>query len=244
MEFRGRGLLLDIEGTVSPIDFVHQTLFPYARRAAEHYLETQGYTPAVLEVLEQMAHDDGAPNFSSWCPYSWPGVEARAWVVEKIHAWMDRDAKVTGLKQLQGLIWERGYREGVFQATVFPDVPVTLSEWRASGIPVSIYSSGSIAAQKLFFEFTTAGDLTPHLCAYFDTTTGPKRSVESYRSIASRLAVKPEEILFLSDIPEELNAAREAGCATALVRRPGNAPVAEMEHPVVTSFDEIVVSHA
>jgi enolase-phosphatase E1 len=143
------------------------------------------------------------------------------------------------LKALQGLIWEQGFHSGTLQASVFPDVPPALTAWTAGGRQVRIYSSGSIQAQKLFFSHTNAGDLSIHLSGYYDTTTGHKREAASYTAIAADVSLSPAEILFLSDVPEELDAARAAGMATGLTLRPGNRPVPYSTHPTLSSFDEI-----
>lgn len=237
--FDGRMVLLDIEGTVSNLAFVHETLFPHARREVEGFLLHNQAAPAVVRVLEQMARDDGAASRTAWCPEPLGTASAALWISRRVHALMDADAKQTGLKQLQGLLWERGYRDGLLRAHIFPDVPPRLAEWRREGRSIRIYSSGSVAAQKLFFGFSEAGDLTPFLDGYHDTTTGPKREPASYRAIAAEAKVAPGEILFLSDVPEELDAAASAGLQTALVVRPGNRPVGATGHPRITSFAEI-----
>ncbi len=241
IEFTGRLLLIDIEGTTSNISFVHEVLFAYARREAAAFLAANSETPRVQAVLEQMAADIGAADFASWCPHPAGSPEANAWVVAHVNRLMDVDAKQTGLKQLQGMIWETGYADGSLRSHVFPDVPVKLREWNCAQIPVCIYSSGSVGAQKLFFAHTEAGDLTALFSGHYDTTIGSKREAASYRAIAKALKLAPSEILFLSDIVEELDAAREAGIATALALRPGNRPAPASTHPAIRSFDEIVV---
>lgn len=244
IEFRGRMLLLDIEGTVSNLAFVHDTLFPYARREAGAFLAHNSSRPDVRAVLEQMARDAGATSFEAWCPHVLGTSAAAEWVTAKVHALMDTDAKQTGLKQLQGMIWERGYRNGVLKAHLFPDVPPALTAWKRAGLGIRIYSSGSIAAQKLFFGFSEAGDIIGLLDGYYDTTTGPKRDANSYRAIAKDVALPPDQILFLSDVAEELNAAADAGMQTALAVRPGNRLSDDSRHPRITSFDQINVALA
>jgi len=149
---------------------------------------------------------------------------------------------VTGLKQLQGMIWEEGFRHGEMRSTLFDDVQQALAEWRRMGREIRIYSSGSIHAQKLFFAHTESGDLTPHFSGYYDTTTGSKRETASYAAIAADCSLMAEEILFISDLVEELNAARSAGMMTALAVRPGNKAVPQHDLPVITSFSEIVLA--
>jgi enolase-phosphatase E1 len=142
------------------------------------------------------------------------------------------------------MIWQTGYHSGTLRSHVFPDVPVRLREWASAGIPVRIYSSGSVAAQKLFFAHTEAGDLTGLLSGYYDTTIGSKREPASYRAIARDVQLSPGELLFLSDVPEELDAAQQAGLATGLVERPGNPPTPPAQHPRIHSFDEILLERS
>jgi enolase-phosphatase E1 len=152
---------------------------------------------------------------------------------------MDRDRKSTGLKSLQGKIWEEGYRAGELKSEVYPDVLPALERWKKEKIDVAIFSSGSMQAQKSLFQSTPAGDLTRHIRAYFDTTTGPKQESRSYSQISQELGRSPGEVLFVSDIAAELDAAATAGMQTALcVRDPGGSPVAS-EHPVIRTFDEL-----
>ena len=152
---------------------------------------------------------------------------------------MDRDRKSTGLKSLQGKIWEEGYRSGELKGEVYPDVLPALEHWRMQGIDVAIFSSGSVQAQRSLFRNSVAGDLTRFIRAYFDTTTGPKAESESYGRIAAALERSPSEVLFVSDVVAELEAARAAGMRTALcVRAPGPVPAAGV-HPVVHAFDQL-----
>jgi enolase-phosphatase E1 len=160
-------------------------------------------------------------------------------VVAHVHWLMDRDKKSTGLKSLQGRIWEEGYRTGELRGEVYPDVPPALERWRRQGMDIAIFSSGSVQAQRSLFTSTAAGDLTRFIRAYFDTTTGPKTAPQSYTRIAEALERSPSEVLFLSDIGAELDAARAAGMRTALcVRTPGSAPTSGV-HPVIRTFDDI-----
>jgi enolase-phosphatase E1 len=153
---------------------------------------------------------------------------------------MDLDRKSTALKALQGRVWQQGFEKGELRGEVYPDVPPALARWRAQGRTVAIFSSGSVLAQKQLFSRSIAGDLTPHLCAHFDTTTGPKRASASYAKIARELDVKPRAVLFLSDVAAELDAAREAGLATALCERPGSVPTGDAGHTRIRSFDEVL----
>ncbi len=242
IEFAGRLILLDIEGTTSNLAFVHEVLFPYARQRVANYLTDHRGSAAVHAALEQLARDASAANFAAWCPYPTDSAEAVAWVAAQVHRLMDADAKQTGLKQLQGLIWAGGYQDGTLRAHVFPEVPACLRAWKAAGLALRIYSSGSVAAQRLFFVHTVAGDLTPLFSGYHDTTIGGKREPASYRAIAAEAQLPPGEILFLSDVPEELDAAHAMGCAVALAERPGNRAVDARRHPSFRSFEEIAVT--
>ncbi|MCF7785030.1 MAG: acireductone synthase [Prosthecobacter sp.] len=224
--FGGKVILLDIEGTVSPLAFVHDVMFPYARQHAGVHLAKHWGTA----VIAQLARDAGVPSFAS-------PAEAEA----VVHRLMDEDAKVTGLKQLQGMIWEEGFRNGELRSRIFDDVPIALASWCRQGIEIRIYSSGSVHAQKLFFAHTKRGDLTPHFSGYYDTTTGSKRESASYTAIAADCGLPADQILFVSDLVEELNAARNAGMFTALAVRPGNKPAPPHDHPAITSFSEIAL---
>jgi enolase-phosphatase E1 len=235
-------LLLDIEGTTTPIDFVYDTLFPYAREHASEYLATHQLIPAVQTdiagLLEERAEDahrglDPPPIGGSAEHASLDDVEAYVrWL-------MDRDRKTTPLKSLQGKIWDDGYRRGELRSQVYDDVPRALKRWREQARKIYIYSSGSVLAQKLLFANTEAGDLTPLLEAYFDTNIGSKKEPESYRRIATQLKVESTGLLFISDVVSELDAAASAGVQTLLCVRPGNPPQPASFHPPIMSFDEV-----
>ena len=236
---RVRAILLDIEGTTTPVDFVTRVLFPYAReRAREFLLRRASAVRDDLALLfsEQEANERGGQSPPTWRAGSPPDMLDSA--VAYMHWLMDRDRKSTALKALQGRIWEEGYRAGHLRGQVYPDVPRAFARWRAQGRDLAIFSSGSVLAQKLLFSLSEAGDLTPFLRAYFDTTTGAKGDPASYRKIAAKLGHPPEAVLFLSDVTAELDAARDAGMATALCVRGGNAPASE-GHRVVRSFDDV-----
>jgi enolase-phosphatase E1 len=233
-----RAILLDIEGTTSSISYVHDVLFPYARRNLPAYLRDNWNKPETMEVCEQIARDADAASLQAFTAGA-PPEQAQAKIAAEVLSLMDRDAKATGLKALQGLIWEHGFCSGQLRAHVYPDVPPALAAWNAAGLDVRIYSSGSIAAQKLFFAHTEAGDLLKFIRGHYDTTSGPKKIPASYRAIATAMNVPPGEILFVSDIVAELNAAREAGLATALSIRPGNAKEENTGHRTMTDFSQI-----
>lgn len=195
-------VLLDIEGTTSSISFVLDELFPYARTHLRDYVAAN--SEAVAPILAQV-----------------PGEDPVATLLE----WIDEDRKATPLKALQGMIWATGYAEGSLKGHVYPDTPAALRRWQAAGIAVHFYSSGSIAAQKLLFRHSIAGDLTPLVAGYFDTTSGPKREASSYTAIAAALGLAPATILFVSDIQAEIDAARAAGLEALLIAREGGGEV-------------------
>ena len=231
-----RAVLLDIEGTTTPIAFVEEVLFPYARERLEEAAARAHRDPELAAAIDRLraehkaerrrAAADDLPDFGDGSPYA--------------RYLMAADRKSTGLKELQGLIWRHGYEDGSLVAQVFPDVPEALARWSRDGVRARIYSSGSVLAQKLLFGHTEHGDLTPYLEGFHDTRTGPKKEPASYRRIAADMALPPAAILFLSDSIEELDAAREAGLRTGLFERPGNHPAAEQTvHPRYRSFAEL-----
>jgi enolase-phosphatase E1 len=234
--FGGRGILLDVEGTTSSISFVYDVLFAFARKHVGEFLWQQRLDPIVQTAAAALAAEAGAADAAIVDP---DGATRLALAAIDL---MNRDVKSTPLKALQGMIWRNGFESGELVSHVFDDVPETLAQWADSGLDVRIYSSGSIDAQKLFFGHTAAGNLTSHLRGHYDTTTGPKREPASYRAIAADMGMEPREILFISDIGEELDAARQAGMATALAIRPGNRePGGRLEHDSLESFAEIVI---
>ena len=234
-------VLLDIEGTTTPIAFVTETLFPYARAHAADYLARHQQAAASREAVA-LLRDEYAEDMPDAGPRSGVAQDATPFdVLEYVEWLMDRDRKSRGLKTLQGLIWEEGYRTGQLHGQVFPDVRPALERWRAAGMRIAIYSSGSVLAQQLLFQSTNAGDLTPLIDGYFDTAVGPKQSPDSYRTIVARLDVRPPQVLFVSDVERELDAAREAGLTTALCVRSSSSNAAA-SHPVIQSFDELALS--
>jgi enolase-phosphatase E1 len=236
-----RGILLDIEGTTSSVSFVYDVMFPFVRRELDHYLQTRWSDPALAPACDAIARDLGHADFNAWSLAAHVDEAGQRQLLRReVVRLMDGDVKATGLKHLQGLIWEEGFRTGELKAHVYDDVPPALRKWRDLQIDVHIYSSGSIQAQKLFFAHTIAGDLLCFFHGHYDTTTGPKKEAHSYRKIARDFAVPAESILFVSDVVAELDAARAASLRTALVLRPGNAAVAPGQgHAVIRSFEEI-----
>ncbi|HEY1588291.1 MAG TPA: acireductone synthase [Rhodanobacter sp.] len=222
-----RAIVTDIEGTTSSISFVRDVLFPYARKRLPAFVETHGDQPEVQHWLHEAAVEAGLVEAS------------RQDIVELLLQWIDQDRKSTALKALQGMIWKDGYAAGDYRAHLYPEVAARLRDWRADGLRLYVYSSGSVPAQQLFFRYSEAGDLTPLFAGYFDTETGPKRETGSYQHIAAAIDERPRHILFLSDIVEELDAAQAAGFHTGwLIREPLAWP-AEPRHHAYRDFDAI-----
>lgn len=238
-----RAILLDIEGTTTPVTFVYDRLFPFAREHARDFIRQHYNTEQLRADLDALRAERRADEAQAHTPPPWREDTTDAHVDSAtlyVHWLMDRDRKSTALKSLQGKIWEGGYREGRLKAEVYDDVPHAFHRWRAHSRPVYIYSSGSVLAQKLLFAHTAHGDLTPHLAGYFDTTTGPKKEPASYRAIAAAIDAPASSILFLSDVTAELDAAREAGMQTALCVRPGNNETSSDAHTVIHTFDVVL----
>lgn len=222
-----RAILTDIEGTTSSISFVKDVLFPFARKRLPAYVKTHADRPDVQHWLHEAAKEAGIVYAD------------REEIIEILQRWIDEDRKATPLKALQGMIWNEGYREGDFRAHVYADVAPQLRAWKAQGLDLYVYSSGSVAAQKLFFAFSEAGDLTPLFSAYFDTETGPKREAGSYRRIAAAIGKPADAILFLSDTVAELDAACAAGLRTMQLARPPATCPASGAHRCVADFGTI-----
>ena len=232
-----RSILLDIEGTTTPINFVYQVLFPFARRRMRDYLNQHWSADDVQNDLVQLREEHAADLQAGLDPPALQtDVESTA---EYIHWLMDRDRKSTPLKSLQGKIWQEGYESSELLSQVFDDVPPALNRWHRQGKQIYIYSSGSVLAQKLLFSHTVAGDLTPLLSGYFDTTTGAKQEAESYRRIAASIEQSPETILFISDVVAELNAAATAGMQCVLSLRVGNHTQPANPFPSINSFADL-----
>lgn len=204
-------IITDIEGTTTPIAFVHRVLFPYARARMAAFVAS-GHE-ALADVPEPK--------------------------LETLLGWMDRDEKITALKTVQGLLWDEGYRKGDLTAEVYDDVPPALRRWARAGLRLFVYSSGSVPAQKLLFGHTPAGDLTPLFQAYFDTRVGPKREAASYTTIAKGIGLPGSEILFLSDVEAELDAAETAGLKTCQLVRAEDGTSASTRHETAADFAEV-----
>jgi enolase-phosphatase E1 len=240
IEFSGKGILLDIEGTTSSISFVYDVMFPFVRREVNAYLQQKWGNESLAAACDQIAVDAGHASLAVWAGDSASDEQCRQLVEQEVIRLMDGDVKATGLKKLQGLIWKTGFESGEMQAHLYDDVAPAIQQWNEAGLDVRIYSSGSVQAQLLFFGHTIHGDLLSQFQGHYDTTTGPKREAGSYIAIAEAYGCTPGALLFLSDVPAELDAAAEAGYQVALVERPGNAAVGEeCTLPRVKGFGEI-----
>jgi len=219
-----KALLLDIEGTLAPLSFVKEVLFPYSLERLEDFLKKHSGDPHVREILREteklagksLSLDEAIGLFKSW---------------------IEEDKKITPLKELQGLIWEEGFNSGKLIAPLYEDAYERLKEWKEKGIPMYVYSSGSVKAQKLFFSHTNYGDITDFFSEFFDTRIGSKKEKSSYEKIARKIGLPPSEILFISDNPEELRAASEVGFRVLQSVREGVTPSEEFRK--IYSFREI-----
>ncbi|NQY76639.1 MAG: acireductone synthase [Halomonas sp.] len=220
-----RAIVTDIEGTTTDINFVHKVLFPYAHAKLPDFLRENAEAPAVAEQIQAVRDVMQDADAS---------LEA---VIATLLHWIDTDQKVTPLKALQGMVWADGYQRGDFTGHLYADVAPALRQWQAEGKALYVYSSGSVQAQKLLFGYSDEGDLTPLFSGYFDTHIGHKREAAAYQRIVEALDLPAESVLFLSDVVEELDAAKQAGMQTLQLVREGTQ--AGTRHPCVTRFDEI-----
>ncbi len=224
---RPRVIITDIEGTTTPIAFVRDVLFPFARERLDAFVEAHGDRVEVAEALAAAAAlADVAPG-------------DRAAILDALKRWIDADRKAAPLKILQGMIWDEGFRDGRLVAPVYPDAARALRAWHGEGVRLAVYSSGSQAAQQLLFGHSDQGDLRDLFSHWFDLETGPKLERDSYARIAATLGVGPSGLLFLSDHPGELEAAALAGLAVLRLDRGTPPPAPAGAHPVVRSFDDI-----
>jgi enolase-phosphatase E1 len=228
-----QAIVTDIEGTTSSISFVKDVLFPYARKALPAFVRMHGNEPEVRKWLDVAAADAG-------------GLCQDEMLAEVLQGWIDEDRKHPALKALQGIIWAAGYNSGAYRAHVYDDAVLALRRWHEAGHPIYVYSSGSVPAQQLLFGHSTAGDLRPLFSGYFDTAIGGKREKASYRNLVAAIDHPPSDIVFLSDVVEELDAARAQGLETVLLDRREDYPVprigqATNGHRRVESFADILV---
>lgn len=236
-----RAVLLDIEGTTTPISFVHDILFPFARDHVRDYLIRNSGAPEVQKDIAALIVEQSVDRSGEQAPQIDTASSSIASIVRYVNWLIERDRKSPGLKSLQGKIWERGYRDGILKAPLFDDVVPNLERWRGKGIRIAIFSSGSVLAQKLLFAHTDTGDHTDLIEQYFDTSVGSKVNSTSYSEIARQLELSPAEVIFVSDVANELTAARDAGMSTLLCLRPGNQPQPTAEQfQAIQSFSEIL----
>jgi enolase-phosphatase E1 len=224
-----RHVVVDIEGTTSASAFVYDVLFAYARDRFAPWIEAHGDEPETAAIIAAVGAEIGVDD---------PSHEQ---VVHALTAWTDADRKVTPLKTLQGLIWQEGFANGDLTSHFFPDALVSLGNWHDAGLPISVYSSGSVLAQRNWYAHSSAGDLTPWISGYYDTANaGPKREVASYRAIADAIGVDPGSLLFCSDVVAELDAATDAGWQVVRVRRSGEPhAVDDSAYPEVAEMTDI-----
>ncbi|HSX25813.1 MAG TPA: acireductone synthase [Chlamydiales bacterium] len=217
-----KAMLTDIEGTTTSISFVHDVLFPYAKKNVGEYLYAHQMDEAVLQIVQEVKE--------------MAKVESLDQVIGTLLSWMEQDKKLTPLKTLQGLMWDEGYRRGDFQGHLYEDAYLQMKGWKERGMPLYVYSSGSVHAQKLLFSHSNYGDITPFFSGYFDTKVGIKKESASYTAIAEKMGLAPEEVLFLTDSMDEVKAAKAVGMQTVLVCREGTSATG---CPSVSSFYQI-----
>jgi enolase-phosphatase E1 len=220
-----KAILTDIEGTTSSLSFVKDVLFPYSQARMADFVRAHIDDPSVRVQLDEVRRIAGA-------------VLTAEQAIAQLLRWSDEDKKLTPLKTLQGMIWEAGYRNGDYTGHVYEDAVRNLTKWKAAGLRVYTFNSGSVQAQRLLFGYSEHGDITPLFSGYFDTAVGHKRETSAYQTIAQQIGLPASEILFLSDVKEELDAARAAGMQTIQLVRDG-ALDAQAVHRQVRSFDEI-----
>lgn len=225
---RPRAIVTDIEGTTSSIAFVHDVLFPYARSRLSDYVAR--HAKDIAHILDDVRAESRDADMDD------------AACVARLLEWHDADRKIGPLKTLQGMIWAQGFASGALAGHVYPDAVEGLKRWHEAGLPLYIYSSGSVAAQKMIFGRTEYGDLLPLFSGHFDTAVGGKKEAASYRAIAAVIGIPAGDILFLSDVAEELQAAEDAGFAVMLLAREGDLP--STRFPVARDFATILPDEA
>jgi enolase-phosphatase E1 len=236
-------ILLDIEGTTTPVDFVYKTLFPFACRKLESFLHEHAQDPEIQSLIQDLRSQHAGDERSGLLPPGWkdePETE-RLRSSAAYGQWLiARDSKCTPLKSLQGRIWQQGFASGELRGEVYPDVPVAFERWRRQKRTICIYSSGSVLAQQLLFRTTASGDLTSRITAFFDTRVGAKSERESYKKIAASLSYEPQQFLFISDATKEIEAARSVGMQALLCERdPGSASF-RGQSDAIHSFDNLI----
>jgi len=237
-----RVILLDIEGTTTPIDFVYKTLFPYASRKLESFVRESFLQPEIKALLSELRAQHELDERNGLQPPAWSTASEEAQLRSCIGygQWLiARDSKCTPLKSLEGKIWQRGYESGELRGEVYPDVPTAFERWRKKKKIIAIYSSGSVLAQQQLFRSTPFGDLTSYISVFYDTRVGPKTEAESYKKIAASFAHEARALLFISDAMKEIEAARSAGMQAILCRREAGEQTGPPTSGVIHSFDEI-----
>ena len=221
-----KAILTDIEGTVSSISFVKDVLFPYSKERIDTFIKENEDNPEVQRILDEVRKIEGKDLT----------VEE---IIRTLKKWIDEDRKIAPLKDIQGLIWKEGFETGKLKADLYEDAYRKLKEWKEK-YPIYVYSSGSVQAQKLFFSHTNYGNILNWFSGHFDTKIGNKKESDSYKKIAKEIGLKPEEILFLSDNPDEIIASAKAGMKAIRVVRPNDAEyIEDFPYKQVKTFDEI-----
>jgi enolase-phosphatase E1 len=237
-----RVVLLDIEGTTTPIDFVYRTLFPYASRKVESFLREHAEEAEIYSLIQDLRSQRGLDERQGLRPPAWSRDSAEAVLrssVAYVQWLIGRDSKCTALKTLQGKIWQEGFASGELHGQVYADVPPAFARWRRQQRKIYIYSSGSVLAQQNLFRTVVSGDLTPQIAGYFDTKIGVKTDIESYKSISGSVGLPACEFLFLSDAAKEIDAARAAGMQAILCNRNAGVSAGVSRDQVIHSFDEV-----
>ena len=240
-------IVLDIEGTTCPVNFVSQTLFPFARR---HLTQTiceenrkASVSAAIQEAISEWKKDTDPTSQALLLQATNQNPPSAEEVVRYFEHLIECDRKSTALKELQGIIWEQGYASGELKSPLYPDVIPALDTWKQQGITLAVYSSGSVKAQQLLYSHTTHGDITDRFSFWFDTRTGPKLEEDSYNIISQIIGIKPTSILFISDHPGECDAALASGMETRFCLREGNPHRNSGHHRVIHSLKEAEPKH-
>jgi len=220
-------ILLDIEGTIAPISFVKEVLFPYSKEKLDKFLKENKDKPEIKKIIEEIEKIEGKKL----------SLEE---VIKILKQWIDEDKKITPLKDLQGYIWKDGFESGELKAPIYEDAMEKIKEWKNKGYKIYIYSSGSVNAQKLFFSHTNYGNILNLFDGHFDTKIGNKKEATSYLKISKEIGVNPKNIVFLSDDEKEIESANEAGLNVIKVSRKGDKPyIPNYPFKQIRSFKEL-----
>jgi len=233
-------ILLDIEGTITPVDFVYKTLFPFVKDHLRDYIERHHSSSTLRDILNALKAQHAADVAASLHPPAWERDVSNFFAVELYVHWLiDHDRKVTPLKTLQGEMWKFGYENGTLCGRIFPDVPPVFKTLKSENISICFFSSGSVLAQQMLIKYSEFGNLSAFVKDYFDTTIGGKLDTSSYMRISGALGVEPSNVLFVSDTVGELDAAQTAGMKVLLAKRPGNSLQISSSYTQITSFDNL-----